>query len=129
MRRGDYRPLVERMARNNRLWGAERIRGEPLKLGIHVAKRTIQKYVRHVRAPRPPGPSWATFLRSHGHEIWACDFLPITDLLFRPVYAFFVVAIGTRRVVHVGVTRHPTDAWVAQPLPLSLRIVPFAPTA
>src|SRR3954465_9028372 len=69
-----------------------------------------------VRAPRPPGQTWATFLRNHAGDIWACDFLPVTDLLFRPVYAFFVIAIGTRRVVHVGVTRHPTDAWVAQQL-------------
>jgi putative transposase len=49
-------------------------------------------------------------------EIWACDFLPVTDLLFRPLYAFFIIALGSRRVVHVGVTRHPTDAWVAQRL-------------
>jgi putative transposase len=48
--------------------------------------------------------------------IWACDFLSVTDLLFRPLYAFFVIALGSRRVVHVGVTRHPTDAWVAQQL-------------
>ncbi len=58
----------------------------------------------------------ATILRNHAGEVWACDFLPVTDLLFRPLYAFFVVALGSRRVVHVGVTRHPTDAWVAQQL-------------
>ena len=58
----------------------------------------------------------ATFLRNHTQDIWACDFLPVTDALFRPVYAFCVIALGTRRVVHVGVTRHPTDAWVAQQL-------------
>ena len=57
-----------------------------------------------------------TFLRNHAHATWACDFLPVTGLLFRPVHAFFVVALGSRRVVHVGVTRHPTDAWVAQQL-------------
>ena len=49
-------------------------------------------------------------------EIWACDFLQVTDLLFRPLFAFFVVALAARRVVHVGVTRSPTDAWVAQQL-------------
>ena len=54
------------------------------------------------------------FLRNHGHEIWACDFLQVADLCFRPLFAFFVIALGTRRVVHVGVPRHPTDAWVAQ---------------
>ena len=72
--------------------------------------------MRDARPPRPTGQTWATFLRNHAGEIWACDFLPVTDLLFRPVYAFFVIALGSRRVVHVGVTRHPTDAWVAQQL-------------
>src|SRR5688500_10921526 len=104
------------MAAANRLWGAERIRGELLKLGIHVAKSTVQKYVRAARPPRRAGQPWATFLRNHAADIWACDFLPVTDMLFRPLFAFFVIALGTRRVVHVGVTRHPTDAWVAQQL-------------
>src|SRR5262249_17502413 len=60
--------------------------------------------------------SWATFLRTHSRELWACDFLQLTDLLFRPVFAFFILELGSRRVVHVGVTRSPTDAWVAQQL-------------
>jgi hypothetical protein len=50
------------MATKNRLWGAERIRGELQKLGIHVCKRTIQKYIKHVRAPQPEGQKWATDL-------------------------------------------------------------------
>src|SRR3712207_2691296 len=104
------------MARANPLWGAERIRGELLKLGIRVSKRTVQKYLRQGRPPRPPGQTWSTFVRNHAHEIWACDFLQVSDLLFRPLYAFFVIALGSRRVVHVGVSRHPTDAWVAQQL-------------
>ncbi len=81
-----------------------------------MAKRTIQTYLPTSRAPRPRGQSWATFLRSHAHAIWACDFLPVTDLLFRPLFAFFIVELATRRVVHVDATRHPTDAWVAQQL-------------
>jgi len=55
-------------------------------------------------------------MHNHAAAIWACDFLPITDLCFRPLYAFFVIALGSRRVVHIGVTRHPTDAWVTQQL-------------
>jgi putative transposase len=98
------------------LWGAERIRGELHKLGIRVGKRTVQRHMRPVRPPRLGGQTWATFLRTHGREIWACDFLQLTDVLFRPVFAFFVVELGSRRVVHVGVTRSPTDAWVAQQL-------------
>jgi putative transposase len=108
--------LIRELARANRLWGAERIRGELLKLDIRVAKSTIQKYVREARPPHRMGQSWSMFLRNHATDIWACDFLPVTDLLFRPVFAFFIIALGTRRVVHVGVTRHPTDAWVAQQL-------------
>jgi transposase InsO family protein len=86
------------------------------KLGIAACKRTIQRYVRRARPPRPSGQTWATFLRTHAHEIWACDFLEVTDLFFRPLFAFFVVELASRRVVHVGVTRAPTDAWAAQQL-------------
>jgi putative transposase len=107
--------LIKAMALNNRLWGAERIRGELLKLGIHVSKRTIQKYMRNPRA-RPASQTWSTFLHTHAHEIWACDFLPVTDLFFRSLFAFFIMELKTRKVMHVGVTRHPTDAWVAQQL-------------
>jgi len=108
--------LIREMAASNRLWGAERIRGELLKVNIRVAKWTIQKYMRGARPPRRSGQTWATFLRTHASAIWACDFLPVTDLLFRQVYAFFIIELATRRVVHVAVTRHPTDAWVAQQL-------------
>jgi hypothetical protein len=67
--------LIRQMARENRLWGAERIRGELLKLGLHVCKRTIQKYMRAVRTKPPRGQKWSTFLRNHAASIWACDAL------------------------------------------------------
>jgi len=108
--------LIKQMAAENRLWGAERIRGELLKLGIRVGKRTVQRHMRGTRPPRRSGQTWATFLHSHAAEIWACDFLPVIDLGFRALFAFFIVDLGSRRVVHVGVTRHPTDVWVAQQL-------------
>ena len=108
--------LIKDMAKNNRLWKAERIRGELLKLDIHVCKWTIQKYMRGVRTPHPKGQSWRTFLRNHGGEIWACDFLQVTDLFFRSVFAFFIIELRSRKVIHVGVTRSPTDAWTAEPL-------------
>jgi putative transposase len=108
--------LIKEMARDNRLWGAERIRGELLKLGIHVCKRTIQKYMRPVRTTRPGGQTWKIFLRTHAQQIWACDFLPVTDLFFRSLFAFFIIELHSRRVIHVGVTRSPTDAWTAQQL-------------
>jgi transposase InsO family protein len=108
--------LIKEMATKNRLWGAERIRGELLKLGIYVCKRTIQKYIRQVRTLPPRGQKWATFLRNHAADIWACDFLQVTDLFFRPLFAFFIIELKSRKVIHVGVTRSPTDPWVAQQL-------------
>ncbi len=108
--------LIKEIAANNRLWGAERIRGELLKVNIKVAKRTIQRYIRHVRPPRPHGQTWATFLQNHANDIWACDFLQVPDIFFRPVFAFFITELGSRHIVHVGVTRSPTDEWVAQQL-------------
>ena len=105
--------LIRQMAAENRTWGAERIRGELLKLGIRVAKRTIQ---RHIRAARPPGDGqrWRTFLRNH--TVWACDFLQIYDVWFRPLFAFFIIDVNSRQVVHVGVTRSPNARWTAQQL-------------
>lgn len=104
------------MATKNRLWGAEKIRGELLKLGIHVCKRTIQKYMRQVRTPQPGGQRWATFLHHRAAQLWACDFLQVTDLFFRPLFAFFIIELKSRKVIRVGVTRSPTDPWVAQQL-------------
>ena len=108
--------LIKEMARDNRLWGAERIRGELLKLDIRVCKRTIQKDMKQVRSSRPRGQTWSTFLQAHAQQIWACDFLPVTDLFFRSLFAFFVIELQSRKVIHVGVTRSPTDAWTAQQL-------------
>lgn len=102
------------MARENGLWGAERIRGELLKLNLKVSKRTIQKYMQAARSKPPAGQSWPTFLKTHGPDIWACDFVPVVTLLFKTHHAFVIVHHASRRVVHVGVTAHPTDAWLAQ---------------
>ncbi len=65
---------------------------------------------------RPGGQSWSTFVRNHAADMWVCDFVQVYDLLFRPMFAFFIVELGSRRVVHVGITRSPSDAWVAQQL-------------
>ena len=108
--------LIREMAKENRLWGAERIRGELLKLGLRVCKRTIQKYMKAIRTPQPQGQTWATFLRNHAAQVWACDFIQVTDLFFRPLFAFFVIELKSRKVIHVGVTRSPSDPWVAQQL-------------
>jgi putative transposase len=108
--------LIRRMARENPLWGAERIRGEMLKQNMGVAKSSIQKYTQDLRRVGPSGQSWGTFLRNHASEIWACDFLQTYDALFRTIFVFVIIELESRRVVHVNVTRYPTDAWVAQQL-------------
>jgi hypothetical protein len=87
-----------------------------LLLDIRVSKRTIQKYMRQSRPKRAHGQSWKTFLHNHAPEVWACDFLQVTDLFFRPIFAFFIIELKSRKIIHVNVTRSPTDPWVAQQL-------------
>ena len=90
-------------------------RGELLKVGIHVSKRTIQKYLHQAGGHGPhDGQTWKTFLKNH--TTWACDFLQLYDIWFRPIFAFFIVDVNTKRVVHIGVTRAPTEDWTAQQL-------------
>jgi putative transposase len=72
--------------------------------------------MRTVRTHQPRGHKWSPFRRNHAANIWACDFLQVTDLFFRTLFAFFLTLLKTRRVIHVGVTRSPSDAWVAQHL-------------
>jgi transposase InsO family protein len=113
---GQVVQLIRRMARENPLWGAERIRGELLKQHLGVAKSSIQKYTQGRYAIGPTGQTWSTFLCNHASEMWACDFLQTYDALFRTIFVFVIIELESRRVVHVNVTRHPTDAWVAQQL-------------
>lgn len=108
--------LIQQVGQQNPLWGAERIRGELLKLGIKVAKLTIQRYLQRTKSPAESNQKWSTFLHNHANDIWACDFLPVIDLTFRTLFVFFIIELSTRRVVHFAVTRHPTQQRVAQQL-------------
>ncbi len=108
--------LIEKMASENQLWGAKRIRGELLKLGIEVSKRTIQKYMPKERGSRLSSQTWATFLKNQAGDIWACDFTVVYDWLFRQWYIFVVMELKRRRIVHASVTQYPTDEWTAQQL-------------
>jgi len=108
--------LIKTMAKENQTWGAERIRGELLKLGVTVAKSTIQKYIHEIRGPLSTKQTWSTFLRNHAKDIWAVDFLQTYDLFFRAIFVFVIIELGSRRLLHFGVTRSPSDAWVAQQL-------------
>ena len=84
--------LIKQMAIANRRWGTKRIQGELLKLGIEVNRGTIRRYMQQARrslSPQPHGQTWATFLKNHAHDIWACDFVQTYDLFFRPMFLFF----------------------------------------
>ena len=108
--------IIHKMANENPLWGAERIRGELLKLGIKACKRTIQKYMPKAKKSPSSSQTWATFVRNHSRDIWACDFTVVNDWLFRTLYIFVLIELKTRRIVHVAVTASPTDEWTAQHL-------------
>jgi hypothetical protein len=93
--------LIEEMAVKNRTWRAPRIKVELLKLGIVVHADTVRKYMRRARKGLPPGnqgQTWATFIKDHAGEMWACDFLQTYDLFFRVVFVYFtVVSPKTRK--------------------------------
>jgi putative transposase len=96
-------------------WRAKRIQGELLKLGIKVSKGTVKKYLKRARKGLPPvdyGQTWATFIANHAGETWACDFVQTFDIFFRTVFVYFIVELDSRRIVHFGVTRAPSDPWV-----------------
>jgi transposase len=109
--------LVLRMARENPGWGYLRIVGELAKLGIDVSKTSVASVLRRNKlppAPRRNGPTWAQFLRSQAKGIVATDFFSVDTVTLKRYYVLFVVELD-RRVVHLlGVTDHPTSAWVAQ---------------
>jgi transposase InsO family protein len=109
----DVRELIRRMARENPLWGQQRIQGELAALGFTVCARTVAKYMR-----RPwngqPSPSWRRFLAQHAREIWACDLFTVHTIWFRTLYVFFVIHHGSREIVHARVTANPTAEWLAQ---------------
>jgi putative transposase len=108
----NIRDLIRRMRQANPLWGAPRIHGELLKLGIAVAQSTVAKYLPRPR--KPPSQSWRTFLTNHLAQTAAIDFFTVPTATFRVLFVFVVLAHERRRVVHFGVTEHPTEEWTMQ---------------
>jgi transposase InsO family protein len=108
----EVRELIRRLSRENRLWGAPRIRDELRLLGHHVAKSTVEKHM--VRRRDPPCPTWRTFLREHASEILACDFFTIPTASLRSLTGFVVMELGRRRILACGVTAHPSGSWAAE---------------
>jgi transposase InsO family protein len=107
----ELRELIRRMSCENPLWGAPRIHGELLKLGFTVAESTVAKYM--LRRPGGRSRRWKTFLRNHAGEIAAIDMLTVPTLGFERLYAFVVLGLGRRAILHVEVTDHPTALWLA----------------
>ena len=108
----EVRALIRDMWRANPTWGSPRIVGELRKLGINVAKSTVEKY--RGRARKPPSPTWKTFLTTHVQDLVALDFFTVPTVTFRVLFVLVILAHERRRVVHVNITEHPTTPWTAQ---------------
>jgi len=110
----EIRTLIRTMAEANPRWGAPRIHGELLKLGIDVCQATTAKYMG--RRGQPPSQTWRTFLRNHIGQIVAADFFVVPTATYRLLFVLVLLAHDRRRIRHVAVTAHPTAAWTAQQL-------------
>ena len=110
--RQEVRDLIRKMSLANPLWGAPRIHGELLKLGIEVSQATVAKYMAGQR--KPPSQTWGTFLNNHVKQLVSTDFFVVPTVTFRVLYVFLVLAHDRRRLLHFNVTAHPTAEWTAQ---------------
>src|SRR5438270_7783773 len=110
----EIRDLIRMLSRNNPRWGAPRIHGELLKLGIEITEPTVAKYM--VRHRKPPAQTWRTFLQNHVTSLVSFDFFTEPTIRFQILYVFLVLAHDRRRMVHFGVTAHPTAEWTAHQL-------------
>jgi len=108
----EVKTLITRMAAANPLWGAPRIHGELLKLGILVAERTVSRLLPKRRTP--PSQTWRTFLANHVRDLVSIDFFTVPTAALRVLFVFVVLAHHRRRVLHFNVTEHPTAHWTAQ---------------
>jgi hypothetical protein len=110
----EVRDLIRRMSRENPIWGAPRIHGGLLKLGIDIGETSVSKYM--VRRSKPPSQTWRTFLVNHLKSLVSVDFFTVPTIRFQILYVFLVLAHDRRRILHFGVTAHPTAEWTAQQL-------------
>ena len=110
----ELRQLIGRMAKENPTWGAPRIHGELLKLGLEVSERTVSRYLARVGRDGDVRKRWLIFLKNHREVIAAMDFFTVPTVTFRVLYCFFVISHSRRRVLHFNATEHPTSAWIGQ---------------
>jgi transposase InsO family protein len=108
----EVRDLIRKMSKANPRWGSPRIVGELAKLGIQVAKATVEKYI--VRSRTPPSPTWRAFLDNHLKDLVSVDFFVVPTVTFRVLFVFVVLAHARRRIVHFNITEHPTAQWTGQ---------------
>ncbi len=108
----DVRRLIREISVANPLWGAPRIHGELLKLGIDVSQSTVAKYM--ARSRRPPSQGWLTFLRNHADGIAAVDLFVVPTIGFRLLFGLVILGHERRHIAHVAVTYHPTTEWIAR---------------
>lgn len=87
----ELRHLIIRMARENPLWGTQRIRGELLGLGFVIGRETVRRYLHEARR-RPPSQTWRTFLKNHAAQMWAADFFTVQTLTFKTLYVFLFIS-------------------------------------
>ena len=102
----EIRDLIRKMSRANPSWGSPRIQSELRKLGIDVAKSTVEKY--RVRPRKPPSPTWRVFLANHTKELVSLDFFTVSTVRFHVLFVLIILAHDRRRVVHFRITEHPT---------------------
>ena len=110
MKRSCSRPSFSKPDRL--FWGAPRIHGELLKLGLNVSEATVSKYM--ARHRRPPALSWRTFLVNHASDIVAIDFLTVPTATFRVLFVLVILSHDRRKILHTNVTEHPTTSWTAR---------------
>ena len=108
----EIRALIRTLALANPLWRAPRIHGELQKLGITVSERTVSRVLRAIK--RPPSQTWKTFLQNHIGEIVAIDFFTVPTIRLRVLFVFLVIEHQRRKVLHFGITEHPTAEWTGQ---------------
>jgi transposase InsO family protein len=106
--------LIRNMSASNVLWGAPRLHGELLKLGIELSQATVAKNM--VKHRKPPSQTWRTFLENHVKQLVSVDFFVVPTLTFRILYVFLVLAHDRRRIVHFNMTEHPTAEWTTAQL-------------
>lgn len=117
----EIRRLIFRMASENP-WGAPRVHAELLKLGFDISQATVERYMPRPAFPRRPTGSWSTFLRLHLDSSVGIDFFDIPTATFEILRGFLVINHKSRRILHVGITKHPTEEWAANHL---LEAFPF----